>query len=128
MTREEELMKEIEEEKRIKELKRNHRPRFELLKEIYKLNKEIENIKVNNQSLKEVELKGIQSERQRCLKDELEFLESLTYGCDKVLESRQARCGDISFSNEIILCEKCKPMYDKIQKRIEELKKQINKK
>ena len=41
-------------------------------------------------------------------------IDEITYGCDVVL-NETACCGDISFGNEILLCNKCRVYYDKIQ-------------
>jgi len=41
-------------------------------------------------------------------------IDEITYGCDVFL-NETACCGDISFDNEILLCNKCRVYYDKIQ-------------
>ena len=56
----------------------------------------------------------------------LDFLENITYGCDRVFEPElQASCGDISFGNKIMLCNFCVPPYDNIQNKITEIKQAI---
>lgn len=56
----------------------------------------------------------------------LDFLETITYGCDRNLgQELQASCGDISFANKIMLCNSCIAHYDNIQNKITEIKQTI---
>ena len=58
---------------------------------------------------------------EKTLEEVGKLIEEITYGCNKNLEEVEGSCGDISFSNNIMLCESCSPLYFKIQ----ELKKEL---
>ena len=63
---------------------------------------------------KRCEALGRFDEYRKTLKEVSKVIDEITYGCDVVL-NETATCGDISFGNEILLCNKCRIYYDKIQ-------------
>ena len=71
---------------------------------------EVEKTHVSNRFF----LKKLKEQKEIDMLEVGKVIDEITYGCGVVL-NETARCGDISFGNEILLCNKCRVYYDKIQ-------------